>query len=97
MFMSSGEPVLYLAERPLYNWSEWHGGEAGWVKAVLIANWLPFVATRFFDDSLSVASFRSTSFPLRRQSWLVAWFFLGLSSVQWLLVGWAIGRVRRAV
>ena len=37
-FMMSSDPYMFIAERPLYQWSAWHGGEDPWVKFLEIAN-----------------------------------------------------------
>ena len=37
-FFTSGDPYVYMAERPLRNWSRWHGGEEMWVKVLMIIN-----------------------------------------------------------
>jgi len=83
---------MYLAERPLYKWSKWHGGEELWVKVIETANVVPLVATRIFDAALEVVGATSGLFSVRAQSWVSAVVFLGLSSVQWFWVGRAIAR-----
>jgi len=44
-FIVSGGPYTFVAERPLYSWSEWHGGEETWVKVLEVANLPSIVLT----------------------------------------------------
>jgi hypothetical protein len=88
---SSSEPILYLAERPLYQWNEWHGGESLWVKVLVTLN-LPSVAVcQAFAFSLAF----SEKLPVRQQTWLTAGVFLLTSTGQWLLVAGLIAELRR--
>ena len=81
--LSSADPYAYIAARPLYNWSEWHGGERTWVKVIEVAN-LP---------ALLVAGWVVKTADLTRdvgylqKSWARAWVFLVASTAQWFILG----------
>jgi hypothetical protein len=57
-FMNSADPYMFIAERPLYNWSEWHGGEETWVKALEVIN-LPSILLTATVGGIVVAMYRS--------------------------------------
>ena len=83
LVFSSAAPWGYVAERPLYSWSEWHGGESVGVKALVIANLVPTLLTTAILDSPDQAS----TTPIRLQTWIAALVYLALSTMQW----WGIG------
>ena len=87
--LSSADPYMIIAERPLRNWSEWHGGESTWVKVAEVLNGPALLVTKRVGDSWSWRS----SASYERDSWMSAYLFLALSSVQWLIVGWIIAKL----
>lgn len=86
-FLSSADPYMFIAERPLNNWSPWHGGEDTWVKLLEIANLPSLVLTAIFGG-IAIEAYRSTgSGDFSTDTWLRAYVFLAFSIVQWWLVG----------
>lgn len=79
--VSSADPYMLIAERPLRSWNEWHGGEATWVKVVEVLNWPALMAAKHVGDELS------SDETVRGRTWRRAWIYLAVSSVQWLGVG----------
>ena len=81
---NSAAPWTYIAARPLYNWTEWHGGELTWIKAVEVLN-LPAL----FTGALAVRVARqSTQIGYYYESsWVRAWAFLAAATAQWLAIG----------
>lgn len=91
--VSSGDPYMLIAERPLKQWNEWHGGESAWVKVAEILNAPALVVTkRFGDEWLNRREARGLG-SHRADSWRRAYLFLFLSSAQWLLVGTLVARL----
>jgi hypothetical protein len=91
--ISSGDPYMVIAERPLRQWNVWHGGESLWVKALEVLNWPAVIAAkRFGDDWARNHAFSGTP-TYRRESWMRAYAFAITSSLQWLLVGIVITRL----
>jgi hypothetical protein len=94
--VSSGDPFMFIAERPLYQWNEWHGGEATWVKVSEVLNGPALMAAKIFGDTWSVGTAFSGALTYRRESWVRAHLFLFVSSLQWLIFGavaaWLHGR-----
>ena len=89
--------MTHWAERPLYNWSEWHGGERWWIKALVGINFFPFHITRSIDDWVMPYAFANRNGPpFRAHSWMCAWVFAILSSSQWFIIGWVYGRSRES-
>jgi hypothetical protein len=86
--MSSGEPLLYVAGRPLYQWNTWHGGEQLWVKILETPNIMPLMATVFLDKFVEVVLLRSHIGSFRTQSWVTGYIFILLSSLQWFFAPW---------
>lgn len=86
---SSAAPMIYLAERPLSGWSEWHGGERTWVKVVEVLNFIPLAAAWFVDLVVSIGGV----LPVRPRSWVVAGWFFALSCGQWFGLGVALRRI----
>ena len=74
-----------MAERPLFNWSEWHGGESIGVKALVFANLVPTLITSAILDSPDQFS----SIPVRLQTWIAGFLYLALSTMQW----WGLGAI----
>ncbi|MBK5258039.1 MAG: hypothetical protein JJE51_00465 [Thermoanaerobaculia bacterium] len=89
--MSSGDPWTYIAARPLHNWSEWHGGELSWVKAIEIANWPALVTAIIATEALG----GTFSLGYLRASWVRAVFFAILTTLQWLSAGFVVDRAIR--
>jgi hypothetical protein len=83
---NSSAPWTTLAERPLNNWSSWHGGEALPVKLMEIPNVAPLVAA-----GVAVIPF-SRALTATQASWLRGAVFLLLASMQWVLVGRRLDR-----
>jgi len=93
--LSSGDPYMLIAGRPLRQWNEWHGGEPAWVKVVEVVNSpAVFAAKRFGDRWASEHTFSGQP-TYRRQSWVRAYVFLLVSSAQWLLIGLALARLTK--
>ena len=84
---SSGEPWMFIAARPLWQWNEWHGGEETSVKVVEVLNGVPLFITKEIGERWSDWSSARGVGSFRSDSWVRAWFYLILSSVQWLIVG----------
>ena len=90
---NSADPFGWVAERPLNNWSGYHGGECPWVKLLIVLNLAPTLATffaMFFLDPV-------LSSPVREQTWIAGWIFLVLSTAQWWLVGMVVARRARGL
>ena len=83
--MSSGAPYGLLACRTLYNWSEWHGGESPWVKALMVVNLPALIATAI--PALVFGLLARGVVPIAVRSWLYFVLFLGFSSFMWFGVG----------
>jgi len=97
--MSSGDPYMLIAERPLWQWSVWHGGESLWVKTLEVLNGPAVIAAKRFGDEWAGDHAFSGTATYRRESWIRAYTFAIASSLQWLLVGiviaWLSSRNRR--
>lgn len=95
---SSGDPLMVIAERPLYQWSKWHGGEATWVKVAQVLNGPALIAAKFAGDRWSHGTAFSGEPTYRRESWVRAYVFLITATLQWLIVGalaaWFVERRR---
>lgn len=96
-FANSADPYVFIAERPLYNWSEWHGGEETWVKVLEVIN-LPSLVLTATIGGVVLAIYRVTGFgDYPTDTWIRALFFLGFSLVQWWTIGCvidnALGRI----
>lgn len=85
--VSSGDPYMLIAERPLKQWNEWHGGEATWVKIAEVLNGPALVATKYLGDRWLNSREARGAGSHGGDSWLRAYMFLALSSLQWLIVG----------
>jgi hypothetical protein len=97
--LSSADPLMVIAERPLYQWNQWHGGEVPWVKVAEVMNGPAFIAAQVAGSRwLSGAAFGDPTY--RRQSWVRAYVFLVVATLQWLILGaiaaWVVGRRRDA-
>jgi hypothetical protein len=86
VFRSSSEPINYIAERPLYSWNAWHGGELLFVKILEILN-MPALVLAHVAARLSSVVFGASLISVSFESWLRAWIFLVLASVQWWVTG----------
>ena len=93
--LSSSDPFMLIAGRPLWQWNEWHGGEATWVKAIEVANGPAVFVAKLFGDVWEAGHAFSGQPTYRGQSWMRAYVFLVVSSVQWLLIGLALARLTK--
>jgi hypothetical protein len=97
-FVNSADPRTFVAERPLYQWNEWHGGEATWVKVVETLNYPALTGAEVLTDIWSAYAAPRSIGSFRGDTWVRAWLYLALSSAQWLIVGavaaWFFGRRR---
>ncbi len=91
--LSSADPMMFIAERPLRQWNEWHGGESRWVKAVEVLNFPSLVATKAAIDRWSRFERLRGIGSSRSDSWVMAWAYLVLSSLQWFFIGMLIARL----
>ena len=87
--LSSGDPVLVIAERPLFSWSKFHGGEHVAVKLLEAANLMPLVGAVVVSILL-----HGGSISLVAQSYVVLVVLLALSTLQWW--GWTSGAASAA-
>lgn len=90
---SSGEPWMFIAERPLRQWNDWHGGEEPWVKVAEVLNGVPLVVTKKFGELWSDWSSARRIGSFRSDTWMRAWLYLIVSSTQWLGVGAVAARL----
>jgi hypothetical protein len=91
--VSSADPYMLIAERPLRQWNRWHGGEATWVKIAEVLNGPALIVTKRVGDRwIGEHAFSGTQM-YRRESWQRAYIFAAASSVQWLIVGLLIARL----
>lgn len=90
---SSGEPWMFIAERPLRQWNEWHGGEELWVKVAEVANGVPLLLTKNLGEQWSDWSSARNIGSFRSDTWVSAWVYVILSSAQWLIIGGAAARL----
>jgi hypothetical protein len=100
IIVSSADPYMLLAERPLRQWNRWHGGEATWVKIVEVLNAPALIVTKRLGDRWAGERPFSGTPTYRRESWRRAYIFAAASSVQWLVLGlllaWLVQPRRRA-
>jgi hypothetical protein len=80
-----------VACRPLYSWSDWHGGEALWVKSLEVANMPALALAGVFGAAGELGVARM--FPICTWSWILGGVFLVAASVQWWLAGVVIDNV----
>ncbi len=85
--VSSGDPYMLIAERPLRQWNSWHGDEATWVKIFELINAPGVIAAKRVGDRWAGNHAFSGRPTYRRESWIRAYAFLAVSSLQWLLIG----------
>lgn len=90
---SSGEPWMFIAERPLRQWNEWHGGEQTWVKVAEVLNGVPLLVTKKVGERWSDWSSARSIGSFRSDTWVRAWLYLTLSSLQWLTIGAVAARL----
>jgi len=96
-FNVSGGPYTFVAERPLYNWSEWHGGEETWVKILEVAN-LPSIVLTAIIGGVVITAYGSTGYgDVGTDTWLRAFIYLLFSVAQWWIVGLGLEKVGRRV
>jgi len=84
--INSGAPLTYLADRPLHNWSSFHGGESTWVKLGVLLNAPSLLVSSGVVDRLRTESLARSHY--HEASWLRARIFVVLSTIQWLLVAY---------
>jgi hypothetical protein len=85
--LSSSDPYMLIAERPLRQWNEWHGGESTWVKIIEVLDGPALIATKAIGDGWATSHAFSGTPTYGRESWVRAYVFVVASSVQWLLMG----------
>jgi hypothetical protein len=88
--INSGDPLLVVVGRPLWQWSEFHGGERAVVKVLEVMNLLPFGAIVIGDAVL----WTGTTVQTWMRSVLAFAGILLLTTCQWWLVGTAVARFR---
>jgi hypothetical protein len=86
--LSSGDPMLVIAGRPLWQWSQFHGGERVVVKLLEVANVVPLCIIALID--LMVWS--ETHMRTYTQSVFAFGGLLLLTSAQWWIAGTAVAR-----
>ena len=84
--LNSAAPWTTLAERPLNNWSHWHGGENLAVKLLEVPNIVPLLAAGLGVAVFTVPPF-ANQVTVYQASWIRGVLFLLLSTVQWWVVG----------
>ena len=94
--MGSGQPAFHIAGRPMYDWNSWHGGEVPVVKLLAIANYPALVIARGLAPAVSRLLFKRIG-TYSLESWVLAWIFVVLASVQWVGVAWFLSRLARMV
>lgn len=75
--VSSADPYMVIAARPLRQWDEWHGGEAAWVKIIAVANGPAVFAAKRFGDRWAAEHAFSGQETYGRQSWNCSWIIAG--------------------
>jgi hypothetical protein len=90
--ITSGQPYTYVADRPLYSWSAFHGGERLAVKLMEIANLPGLAVAGALTPSISMTIGASI---YHGRSWVRAWLFLALASLQWIGIGVLLERPRK--
>lgn len=93
--LSSDDPYMLIAGRPLWQWNEWHGGESTWVKAVEVLDGPAVITARHFGDCWAASRAFNGKPTYRRESWIRAYVFIIVSSAQWLLIGALIAHLKR--
>ena len=91
VFFTSADPMAVIAERPLWSWSVFHGGEA-WPVKVLEALNLPALVVAIVFHAFAGSS--SVIGP-QRASYMTFGILLFISTVQWYLVAMALQGLRR--
>jgi len=92
MFMVSGDAIMFIANRPLHAWSEWHGGEEAWVKVLEVLNLPALIATTTIGH-IPIAIYRfSGRGNFVQDTWIRGVVFLLFSTLQWFLIGRAADR-----
>ncbi len=72
-----------IARRPLYAWTSPDRSEVAWVKVLETLNFPALVLAAFTSDELC----RLLHIIPSAESWLLAWFFLPMSTLQWVALG----------
>jgi hypothetical protein len=88
--LSSGDPMLVIAGRPLWQWSQFHGEERVVVKVLEVANVVPLCIIGLID----VMVWSGTHMQTYTQSVFALGGLLLLTSAQWWIVGTAVARFR---
>jgi hypothetical protein len=84
-FIMSGMPYTHLAERPLYTWSNWHGGEHIAVKALELATLPGLIAGCVLCFPISLLL--SPHISVQSESWVRFGFVVLFSTLQWAALG----------
>ncbi len=94
-FIISRDPYTFIAERPLYTWNEFHGGEETWVKALEVVN-LPSIFVTATLGGAVIAIYRFTGYgDYPTDTWIRAFLFFAFSLAQWWTIGQAIDTALR--
>ena len=85
-FRTPGRARLHIAARPLYDWNQWHGGESFLVKSIEVVNLPALIGANLLTPATGSLFFpRSGSYYL--DTWIRAWLFLVLATIQWACLG----------
>ena len=90
-WISSADPYTYIAGRPLYNWSPWHGGERLGVKILEVINLPALLLASALTPIIGMITGASHYYSW---SWIRAVLFLLFATFQWLILGSIISRLR---
>ena len=88
--LSSSDPMLVIAGRPLRQWSQFHGGERVAVKLLEVANVVPLCTIWLIDGMVG----SGTRMHVYTQSVFTFGGLLLLTSAQWWIAGTAVARFR---
>lgn len=91
-FINSADPLMFIAERPLDQWNQWHGGELTWIKIVEVLNGPSLAGAKALGALWAAYAGPRNIGSFRGDTWVIAWLYLLLSTAQWLLVGAAVTR-----
>ncbi len=95
VFGTSGDALMFIAGRPLRQWDRWHGGEVLWIKITEIINLPSLRSTKYFGDAWSSYAAAHGLGSFTGDTWIRAYIYLFISSVQWFLLGVVISTLIR--
>lgn len=87
----SGDAYMFIAERPLCDWNQWHGGERSWVKVLELLNRPAVRAAKGVGDEWSQHRIEHHKGSFKSDTWVRAWIYLTISTLQWAVIGLLIG------